>query len=110
VLYSPRGGDGPPPLSYPVGLVRNFRALLKPVEHDAKVRELVISMASRLLEIAQSNECTTMEINPPNGGRLLHGLPGYQTFRLAGGRGGRQRLCRHARPGEASACSRRTAN
>jgi succinyl-CoA synthetase beta subunit len=73
VLYSPRGGvnieEGPPPLSYPIGLARNFRAhalraLLEPVESDAKVRERVISMARRLLEIAQSNECTTVEINP----------------------------------------------
>jgi succinyl-CoA synthetase beta subunit len=73
VLYSPRGGvnieGGPPPLSYPVGLARNFRAhifrgLLESVESDAKVRERVISAARRLLEIAQSNECTTVEINP----------------------------------------------
>jgi len=73
VLYSPRGGvnieDGPPPLSYPVGLARNFRAhvfrgLLEPVEPDAKVRERVISVARRLLDIALANECTTVEINP----------------------------------------------
>jgi succinyl-CoA synthetase beta subunit len=73
VLYSPRGGvnieDGPPPLSYPVGLARNFRAhvfreLLQTVESDAKVRERVISLARRLLEIAQSSESTTVEINP----------------------------------------------
>jgi succinyl-CoA synthetase beta subunit len=83
VLYSPRGGvnieDGPPPLSYPVGLARNFRAylfraLLEPVEGDAKVRERVISVARRLLEIAQSNECTTVEVNPlivSKGGTLI---------------------------------------
>src|SRR6266702_118125 len=73
VLYSPRGGvnieDGPPPLSYPVGLARNFRAhvfrgLLEPVEPDAKVRERVISVTRRLLDIALANECTTVEINP----------------------------------------------
>jgi succinyl-CoA synthetase beta subunit len=73
VLYSARGGinieDGPPPLSYSVGLARNFRAhifraLLESVESDAKVRERVISVARRLLDIAQSNECTTVEINP----------------------------------------------
>ncbi|WP_082081633.1 ATP-grasp domain-containing protein [Bradyrhizobium sp. LTSP857] len=73
VLYSPRGGvnieDGPPPLSYPVGLARNFRAhvfrgLLEPVEPDARVRERVISVARRLLDIALANECTTVEINP----------------------------------------------
>jgi succinyl-CoA synthetase beta subunit len=73
VLYSPLGGvnieDGPPPLSYPVGLARNFRAhvlrtLLEPVESDAKIRERMISTARRLLEVAQANECTTVEINP----------------------------------------------
>jgi succinyl-CoA synthetase beta subunit len=73
VLYSPRGGidieDGPPPLSYPVGLARNFRAhvfrrLLEPVESDVKVRERAISTARRLLEVATANECTTVEINP----------------------------------------------
>ena len=83
VLYSPRGGvnieDGPPPLSYPVGLARNFRAhvfrgLLEPVEPDAKVRERVISVARRLLDIALVNECTTVEINPlvvAKGGALV---------------------------------------
>jgi succinyl-CoA synthetase beta subunit len=83
VLYSPRGGvnieDGPPPLSYPVGLTRNFRAhvfraRLESVESDAKVRERVISVARRLLEIAQSNECTMVEINPlvvSRGGALI---------------------------------------
>jgi succinyl-CoA synthetase beta subunit len=83
VLYSPRGGvnieDGPPPLSYPVGLARNFRAhefraLLEPVEADTKVRERVISIARRLLDIAQANECTTVEINPlvvARGGALI---------------------------------------
>jgi succinyl-CoA synthetase beta subunit len=83
VLYSPRGGinieDGPPPLRYPVGLARNFRAhmfraLLEPVERDAKLRERVTSFARRLLEIAQSCECTTVEINPlvvTRGGSLI---------------------------------------
>ncbi|ULK99775.1 ATP-grasp domain-containing protein [Bradyrhizobium sp. I71] len=83
VLYSPRGGvnieNGPLPLSYPVGLARNFRAhafraLLEPVESDPKVRERVISTARRLLEIAQASECTTVEINPlvvAKGGALI---------------------------------------
>jgi succinyl-CoA synthetase beta subunit len=83
VLYSPHGGvnieDGPPPLSYPIGLARNFRAhvfraLLEPVEGDTKVRERVISTARRLLEVAQANECTTVEINPlvvTKGGALI---------------------------------------
>jgi succinyl-CoA synthetase beta subunit len=73
VLFSPRGGvdieEGPPPLSYPVGLARNFRAhafrsLLESVESDVRVRERVIAMARRLLEVASSNECITVEINP----------------------------------------------
>jgi succinyl-CoA synthetase beta subunit len=41
-----------------------FRSLLEPVEPDAKVRERVISVARRLLDIALANECTTVEINP----------------------------------------------
>ncbi|MBR1142632.1 ATP-grasp domain-containing protein [Bradyrhizobium sp. AUGA SZCCT0431] len=73
ILYSPRGGvdieDGPPPLAYRVGLPRYFRAhafrkLLEPVERDAKLRERIIAMARRLLEVATSNECLTVEINP----------------------------------------------
>jgi succinyl-CoA synthetase beta subunit len=73
VLYSPRGGidieDGPPPLAYRVGLPRHFRAhafrkLLEPVESDAKLRERIIAMARRLLEVATTNECLTVEINP----------------------------------------------
>lgn len=83
VLYAPRGGvdieDGPPPLSYPVGLARNFRAhvfrgLLESVESDARVRERVIAVARRLLEVATANECTTVEINPlvvSKGGSLI---------------------------------------
>lgn len=73
VLYSPRGGvdieDGPPPLTYQVGLARNFRAhefrrLLESVESDGKLRERVIAMARRLLYLATANECLTVEINP----------------------------------------------
>jgi succinyl-CoA synthetase beta subunit len=73
ILYSPRGGihieDGPPPLNYPIGLARNFRGhifrkLLEPVESDPKVRERVISLARRLLDVAIANECMTVEINP----------------------------------------------
>jgi succinyl-CoA synthetase beta subunit len=73
VLYSPRGGididDGPPPLTYQFGLPRNFRAhafreLLEPVEPDVKLREQIIAMARRLLEVATANECLTVEINP----------------------------------------------
>lgn len=73
ILYSPRGGidieDGPPPLAYRIGLPRHFRAhafrkLLEPVESDAKLRERIIAMARRLLEVATTNECLTVEINP----------------------------------------------
>jgi succinyl-CoA synthetase beta subunit len=73
VLYSPRGGvdieDGPPPLAYRIGLPRHFRAhafrkLLEPVESDAKLRERIIATARRLLEVATTNECLTVEINP----------------------------------------------
>jgi succinyl-CoA synthetase beta subunit len=73
ILYSPRGGvdieDGPPPLAYRIGLPRHFRAhafrkLLEPVESDARLRERIIAMARRLLEVATSNECLTVEINP----------------------------------------------
>jgi succinyl-CoA synthetase beta subunit len=73
VLYSPQGGidieDGPPPLTYEIGLPRNFRAyafrkLLEVVESDVKLRERLITTARRLLEVATANECTTVEINP----------------------------------------------
>lgn len=73
ILYSPRGGidieDGPPPLAYRIGLPRHFRAhafrkLLEPVESDTKLRERIIAMARRLLEVATTNECLTVEINP----------------------------------------------
>src|SRR6266571_2545338 len=73
ILYSPQGGidieDGPPPLAYRIGLPRHFRAhafrkLLEPVERDAKLRERIIALARRLLEVATSNECLTVEINP----------------------------------------------
>jgi succinyl-CoA synthetase beta subunit len=73
ILYSPRGGidieDGPPPIAYRIGLPRHFRAyafrrLLEPVESDTKLRERIIAMARRLLEVATTNECLTVEINP----------------------------------------------
>jgi succinyl-CoA synthetase beta subunit len=73
VLYSPRGGvnieDGPPPLTYRIGLPRNFRAhefrkLLEGVERDVKLRERIIATARRLLDVATGQECLTVEINP----------------------------------------------
>lgn len=73
VLYSPRGGvhieAGAPPARYPVGAARRFRAhalreILFPVESDSAVRERVIALARRLVELASSRDCTTVEINP----------------------------------------------
>jgi succinyl-CoA synthetase beta subunit len=73
VLYSPAGGvdieDGTPPVRYPVGAPWRFRAhelraVLAPVEKDFQLRERVISLAQRLLDMAVANDCTTIEINP----------------------------------------------
>jgi succinyl-CoA synthetase beta subunit len=72
-LYSPRGGihieEGPPPLTYHVGLPRNFRAhtfrkLLESVESDSKLRERIVAMTRRLFDVVTANECLTAEINP----------------------------------------------
>lgn len=73
VLYAPRGGveveSGPPPVAYDFGLPRNFqghrlRRILEDVEPDARVREKVVGLARRLLQVAVDNECLTVEINP----------------------------------------------
>ncbi len=73
VLYSPRGGvdieQGPAPTAYAFGLPRNFqghrlRRILETVEPDAKIREKVVGLARRLLQVAVDNECLTVEINP----------------------------------------------
>ena len=73
VLYSPRGGvdveSAEPPARYAVGAARNFRAhalrvILLPVEPDPAVRDRVIALARRLIELASSRDCTTVEINP----------------------------------------------
>jgi succinyl-CoA synthetase beta subunit len=72
-LYAPEGGveieSGPPPLRYEIGLARDFRAhvfrrLLEPVEPDRGVRERVIALTRRLLQLATAHDCTTVEINP----------------------------------------------
>lgn len=72
-LYAPEGGveveSGPPPLRYEFGLPRNFRAhefrrLLETAEADRAVRERVIALTRRLLQVAAAQDCTTVEINP----------------------------------------------
>lgn len=73
LMYSPRGGmeveEGPPPVTYAFGLPRNFRGhklrrVLEGVEPDGKVRERVVALARRLLQVAVTHECLTVEINP----------------------------------------------
>ncbi len=73
VLYSPDGGvdieSGKPPVRYPVGAPWRFRAhalrgVLAPVERDFQLRERVIALAQRLLDLAVARDCTTIEINP----------------------------------------------
>jgi succinyl-CoA synthetase beta subunit len=72
-LYAPEGGveieSGPPPTRYEIGLPRDFRAhafrrLLEPVEPDRALREKVIALTRRLLQLAAAQDCTTVEINP----------------------------------------------
>ena len=73
VLYAPRGGiaieQGKPPVRYEVGPERNFRAyrmreIVREVEPDASLREKVIALARRLVELASMRDCLTVEINP----------------------------------------------
>lgn len=73
VLYSSEGGvdieDRRPPVRYPVGApwlfrAHKLRAILDPVEKDFQMRERVISLAQRLVELAAAHDCTTIEINP----------------------------------------------
>jgi len=73
VLYAPRGGidieRGKPPVRYDVGPARNFRAyrlreIVRDVEPDASLREKVIALARRLIELASTRDCVTVEINP----------------------------------------------
>ena len=73
VLYSPHGGidveSGAPPVRYAPGRIQRFRAhelreVLSPVEHDSVVRERVLLLARRLLMLAATRDCLTVEINP----------------------------------------------
>jgi succinyl-CoA synthetase beta subunit len=72
-LYAPKGGvnieDGPPPVRYAFGLPANFRAwrfraAIEAAEPDRAVREKVVTLAERLVGLAQGRDCTTIEINP----------------------------------------------
>ena len=73
VLYAPRGGvdieHGTPPVRYDIGPARNFRAhrlreIVRALEPDASVREKMIVLARRLVELASTRDCVTVEINP----------------------------------------------
>ena len=73
LMYAPRGGmeieESAPPLRYAIGTPQRFRGhvlrgLLEPAEPDYRVREKVIVLAQRLVELAASHDCTTVEINP----------------------------------------------
>lgn len=73
VLYSPNGGvdieERKPPVRYPVGApwlfrAHKLRAILDPVEKDFQMRERVVALAQRLVEMAAAHDCTTIEINP----------------------------------------------
>lgn len=73
VLYAPSGGmdveQAPDLLRFPVGAPGHFRghrlrAALLSVEPDAALRERIVALARRLLEIASTRDCITVEINP----------------------------------------------
>lgn len=73
VLYAPRGGveveDGAPPTRYDVGPAGEFRAyrlreVLAAAEPDVAVRDRVVALAGRLVELASTRDCATVEINP----------------------------------------------
>lgn len=73
LLYASLGGveieSEPPPLRYEIGAPRNFRAaalrqLIEPAESDPSLRERIVALARRLLFLAVSRDCTTVEINP----------------------------------------------
>lgn len=73
VLYAPGGGveveRGGPPVRYAVGTPDRFRAhelrgALTPIEGDASVRERVVTLARRLLYLAATRDCLTVEVNP----------------------------------------------
>ena len=73
MLYSPHGGvdieSGEPPLRYDIGPAHRFRSYrlrerLATVERDPALREKVIALGRRLVELASSRDCVTIEINP----------------------------------------------
>lgn len=73
LLYSPHGGvdieTAEPPLRYDIGPAHRFRSyrlreILATVERDLSFREKVIALARRLVELASSKDCITIEINP----------------------------------------------
>lgn len=73
MLYSPHGGvdieSGEPPLRYDIGPAYRFRSYrlrerLATVERDPALREKVIALGRRLVELASSRDCVTIEINP----------------------------------------------
>lgn len=73
LLYSPRGGvhieRGEPPLRYAIGPAHRFRSyrlreILATKEQDAGLREKVVALGRRLVEVASARDCVTVEINP----------------------------------------------
>ncbi len=72
VLYSPRGGidvEHNAPVSYGFGPARNFRGYrlreaLAAAEPDGALRERIVGIAQRLVRLAASRDCSTVEINP----------------------------------------------
>jgi len=81
VLYSPTGGvdieQAGNLIRFPVGAPEDFRAhalrdVIAAVEEEASLREKILVLARRLIDIAAARDCTTIEINPlflmPDGG------------------------------------------
>src|SRR3990172_6307516 len=73
LLYSPHGGvdieGGKPPARYDIGPACNFRSyrlreILAEVESDPALREKVVALGRRLVELASARDCVTVEINP----------------------------------------------
>jgi succinyl-CoA synthetase beta subunit len=73
ILYSPTGGvdieQSETLVRFPVGAPEEFQAhalrdALAPVEEDISLREKVLVLARRLLDVAAARDCTTIEINP----------------------------------------------
>ena len=73
VLYGAKGGvdvdTGPPPLRYAFGAPTDFRGyllreILETIEPDRGLRDGIVALARRLLQVARNHECITAEINP----------------------------------------------